>query len=679
MREPTAKAIELITAASMIGSALSGCATTAQAEQSSQYPKNTEPRVTESSLYDPESTETPFPTQEAKIDISTSETNPFSLPVNGDPIKDFEQSSNIPSVYQEEKPFNYEILNISNWNEYEIDSVERKEAGYGVTITNDTSMYMIPLRKDNFVDERKEVKEIIVPFGSDLEIAEVREIVGPNNEKIRIGLVANTYGGNVAVAILLGAVDENGVGMEFSKEREEKMRTVSYVVTEDFIYPNKVVNTLVALRNISEYQEANGQFKQGQEYSYLDMIGLKDPVKNKEYENGLTSAKSVVRGGGVCAMATGVSSLVHLQDYKIVEQWAHPSRYAQGPFSPSEYEVDATVDYNDQSVYDFRWSQEEDKYLKVNLFMTPSDIPFEDTQRDGVGGPSDVFMVVSLSFTDTPVENQSDAIEKKLNEYQQYRESLHQSRLNFNQMDLNVLRHPFTPTMWDAVDLIYNIEDISGFDEIIEKSWEFQDVLELQEAVNSYPLDSEVFLSTYLKDSEWYKNHVNEENKEKVDRIIGLSTIARIEGQPLQCVGFVMLASWLYPELNIPYVGSAAVFSARELIPPELTAYKHEEVSGWHTNYGAYALGGPISLEEYMPGDLFVRTDGAIIASTGKPSGHIGLILGKITKDDGSTVLLVADSNRHNDGRIKIFSVDEYNMEEVFGANQRYIIRSRGK
>jgi hypothetical protein len=662
MGEKASRAIEIVTAASLLGSSIAGCSPTPNRQ--------------------PTYENTPIPKESSAAEVIDSNIEDMyyhTERIDNQSSQKVEESSDIPEIFAEQKVFDFEILNIADWSNFELEKIEEKEPGYGVDVTKETSMFMIPLKSDNFFDDKKEVKEILAPSGSTFEIAEVRTLIGPNKEMIKVGHVANTYGSHVLSTLVLEAQDSNGIKQIFTEEKEKNERTVSYVVTEDNIYPNKVKNTLIALKNISLFQDENGMFKKGEVYSYLDMIGLKDPSKNHEYGFGLTSSKSIVKGGGVCAMATGTSALVHLQgedDYKILEQWAHPIRYAQGPFSPSEYLVDATVDHNSNETFDFRWEQGEDKYMHANIFISPSDVPFEQTNQDGVGGVSDVIMVVSLSFEDEAQEKQTEYISEILDQYEQYRDSNHTTKLNPSQMEVNILNHPISSDIFDSVKLIYDVEDIREFESVIAEKQEFQDILKLQEAVNSYDEESGISLDIYLKGTEWYKTFKDEEARKEADRRISHATTSRIKGQPLQCVGFVMLVSSLYPELSIPYVGSVQASTAREFVPPDLRNYKYSEAKRWYTNFGAVAYGGPLTIDMYEPGDLFVRTDGAKAASTQKPTGHIGLIMDKIVKENGEVILLVADSNRHNDGRIRIFTVDQNNMEEILGFEQRYLLRN---
>jgi hypothetical protein len=583
--------------------------------------------------------------------------------------------------------FDESVTEISSWKDYRLESVEDMKPGYTGILSQDTSLYMIPLKKDNFVDYKKdkdkerEVKEITVAKDTRFEIAQVRTLQGPNNESIRVGAVANTFGENAASILLLSATDKYGNTQQFVQESQEEDRTVSYVVSEEFIYPNKIVNTLLALENISEYQKENGPMVAGETQSYLDMIKLEDPAEMSKFSVGLTSSKAELKGAGVCAMATAISSLVHLSEKGdqeiIVEQWAHPVRYAQGPFSPSEYTVDATVGLN--PVYDFRWIQEETKYLKIDISLSPSDIKYENTSMNGVGGISDANLIVTLSFTDVVPMNQDEYIHKFLEDYKAFRESGHADPLASQKQGTNVSRYSLNE-LSDTVDLLYYAEEIRYFGDLIEQDKTIQNIFELQDAVNSFPVDSDMRLDDYLQTTDWYRNFVNEENKDRVDKVLSLASNTRIDGQPLQCVGFVMIASWIYPDLNIPYVGGMPVASARELIPEGVRNYSYEGITSSSSGISyVVADGGEIPLEQYEPGNLFVRTDGAIVASTGKPSGHIGAVIAKTTDEYGNTVLLIADANRHNDGRIRIFEVDESNREEVFGYPNQYLLRYNSK
>jgi len=603
--------------------------------------------------------------QEERITPTPTET-PFNVPIS--------------TIEEEEKKFDDSIINTETWSTYSLEAVEQKEEGYGVTTINEAPMLLIPVKNDNLLDYDKQLKEIIIPTNSSFEIAQVRTLKGENGEEIKIGLVANTftYDKNMVSAILLSAKDENDNSIEFAREKEKEERIVTYIGTEDSIYPNKIINVITALKNISEYQDRNGPFKDGEIYSYLNIIQF--PSKYSDYKKGLTKSGFEVNGQGICSMATGISSLIYLQENNnssIIEQWRHQEMYQQGFFSPSAKEVDAAVDVGKDDKHDFRWIQKGDKYINTQTILIPSDIPFEQTEPDGVEGLSDAILIVSLSFTDKQPKNQADSLSHTLEQYQEYRESHHQTALSSYQNEINVVNSPIEGKIKDSVELIYNPQELLTFKNEADSNYIIQNLFELQDAVNGYSDNLGIYFSQYLKQTQWYNNFVTEENKERVDKIITLSSTSNVEGQAIQCVGFVMLASWLYPDLNIPYVGGAPVVSARGLVPQQLLDNKYIEVVETYTNYGANALAGPIPIEQYKPGDLFVVPGEVYSETAKKPFGHIGLIVAKHEDNEGNITLLVADANRHGDGKINIFEVNENNMEEIFGAKQRYIIRKR--
>lgn len=565
---------------------------------------------------------------------------------------------------EEEETFDYSILDIMDWNNYEIGNIEKKAPGSVVEIENPTSLFVIPLKGDDFIDESKDVEEIVVDRGLVFEIAEVRKLVGPEGEEIEVGLLANTYGAKAVVAIVMEGKDSFGEERNFTKRSESTENAVAYVSLSDSIYPNKVYNTFNALLNISQFQDTNGILTTGREYSYLEMIGLLDPNKRYDYLPGLTSSGAVSGGGGVCAMATGISSLVHQDSAnEIISQWHHPSRYFQGPFSMSPYVVDATVQkvLGGQS-YDFKWSLSKDRYLKIDAYITPSRVPYSETEPDGVGGPSDVNTIFVLSFTDQYPEGQTERLDAAMNEYVQFRQSQHTDSFESYESFSYSLKE-----VESAINLIYNREDLRYFETEFEQKEYLQDLLAFQEAVNSYQADSNNRLADYLKTTEWYANYKNNPNRnpEDLDLAIRVISYTNIQGEPLQCVTYAVILPLLYPELNIQETGGSGASSAAELISDDYVAYNGTVGTGFG---GLLVVGNDLSIDSYHVGDLFV--------TKGENFGHIGAILGKATDEFGNKLLLVTDANRGRDGKIKFYVVGENSLSDIFGSTFRYIIRS---
>jgi hypothetical protein len=564
--------------------------------------------------------------------------------------------------------FDYSVLDIHKWNEFELDSVEQKDPGYVVTVSNPTSFFVLPLSSDEFLEEDREVEEIVLNEGMPLEISEVRRLTGPEGEEITIGLVANTFGAKAASAVVVDGKDVLGTRISFVEEREGNSSAVAYVNLSESIYPNKVYNTYRALLNISQFQDEYGPLKTGEENSYLEMIGLLNSNRKSQYLRGLMSSGTEARAGGVCAMATGMSLLVHQdENNKIIEQWHHPSRYYQGPFSLSPYVVDATVQLVDgEDDYDFRWEFANDTYLQINVDMSLSDVPYSETASNGIGGLSDVNTIFSISLADEYPEGQSERLEKQMREYLEFRNSKHLSAFE----NYEHSKYP-TEEIREAVDLIFNREDISLFEQEIEESEVLQDILAFQEAVNSYEEDSEVWLAHYLKTTEWYKNYIKnpKRSQEAADHALRIMSHVRIPGQPLQCVSYAAILPILYPELEIQGIGGSSVSSASELIAKQHTSLNGSAGTGFG---GLLVANRNLTIDDYMQGDLFVTKAGRF--------GHVGVIVAvkEITKENGESkkVLLVTDANRMVDGKIKTFTVDEHSLEFIFGPHHRYLIRS---
>jgi hypothetical protein len=577
-----------------------------------------------------------------------------------------EKSIQVSADITENVEFNNEIINIENWKNYNIETKETLEPGYTIETTTNTPIYLLPIHKDLFVNQKEEILQMEIPSGQNFEIAEKVVLHGDSNEQITFGILANTFGSKIVASIVLDAKDKNEIKKEFASFRENAENTVTYIALPEDIYPNKIQNVIRSMAYISQYQELNGPFQKDKEYSYLDIIGLENPQLKREYAQGLTISKAVVRAGGVCAGATALSTLIHQHDgnnVKIVEQWSQPAEYFQGAFSPSEDLVDAIVDQSEKENHDFRWIQQDNLYIETDVTLIPVNKPLPDPLEK----PSDNTLVLSLSFTRDLPENQSSHLLHTLDNYISYREQFLNSN-NSEVLKSRVIAHEPNIKNHNAFSMLYNPEDLSIFEHEISQDPILQEILTLQEIVNSYSPDSEVSLSEYLKNTDWYTNTIQTRNKDAVDTALRMISYTQIDGQPLQCVGYVSMLSLIYPELNMINVGGAPIKIAKELIPQDAIEYSGNRVAIFPPKYtgGTIHTAKNIPISYYKRGDLFLTSNGY--------AGHIGVILDKTVKENGEVVLLVSDSNRSVDGKIKTFGVTEDNITEIFGI-KRYILR----
>jgi len=619
-----------------------------------------------------------------------------------------ESSQNIVS-YKENETVNYKDINldeIEQWKQLSPEKTEKTEKI--IQTTSETEIILMPVQDDYFYSSKESPTIWKLPAGSNIEIKDIYYFEGEDGKIARFSVLPNVMASKSIPVIFLdnGHMEQGSYVIDGKnyEEKEEVLSTFSYIVGADEVYPNKVINILTAMQQIAERQERNGKFIKGQEYSYIDLINLKDLGI---FMDGFTSSRTVVKGGGVCAGATLLSNTLYelgvnqgiSYDSIVKEKWAHSSKYFLGPFSVNDFVTDATVQLSNipgEKSYDFRWIQPKDAYLKIDISMIPNELGIEETEPSGVGGKSDVELIITLSFTETDPGEQTQKIKEFISAYEEYR--------NSNHMDISSLLGEGEyvkkvdwddPTYQVIMEYIYPEERIEYFQEELEKEEYLSKINKLKDVVNVLPASFNDNLGDYLRSTDWYRSL---ENKEDINRSLDMLNIVKIDGQPLQCVGFVSLLSALrFEELNVQNVsgghsfgfGSSPARTAAELVPFPLVENRYLQI--YNTGYGGVALGSEdMGIGDYEVGDLFVRTDIGKTNNGTSPNGekitfqtgHIGAIIGKKIVD-GEVILLVADANRKNDGKIRIFEVTEHNFYKIFGDPEvkKFIIRaaSRGE
>ena len=611
--------------------------------------------------------------------------------------------------FSENKDTVYKALDLSDvemWKELSPEKIEKVEKT--IQTTEDTKIIHIPVQEDYFYNQKENPTILKLPAGSNLEIKDIYYFKGEDDNIVRFSILPNVMASKSIPVIFLdnGHMEGESYVIDGKNYEEQKapevLSSFSYAAGEDEVYPNKITNILASMQKIVERQEKEGKFLKGQEYSYLDLINLENPWTYKE---GYTASGAVFKGGGVCAGTTllsnslyelGINENISWENI-VKEKTPHKEMYFLGPFSVNNFVTDSTVyvSYSPKvDSLDFRWIQPKDAFIKIDISMIPNGLSMQDTELSGIGGKSDVELMVTLSFTETDPGNQSQKIADFISAYNKYRSSGHLNISPLLDQGEYVKEIDWdNPTYQVIMDYVYPEERIEHFQEDIENEEYLSQIKELQSAVNALPSDFSGNLGDYLKTTEWYEGI---SDKESIETSLAMVSYTRIKGQPLQCVGFaILLAGLKYEELNFQNVGGAFSFgmgttsakSATELTPYYLLGVR-EPKSG-ATGYGGIALGSPsMKIEDYKAGDLFVRTDIGGSRNGVFPNGeevtfstgHIGAIIGKKIVD-GEVVLLVADSNRKNDGKIRIFEVTEANFYKIFGdpGVTKIIIRAPSK
>lgn len=233
----------------------------------------------------------------------------------------------------------------------------------------------------------------------------------------------------------------------------------------------------------------------------------------------------------------------------------------------------------------------------------------------------------------------------------------------------------------------YTYEDYFAY-EINSQNY-FREIIELKEIIDNMPGDFERNFGDYLRQTDWY-NSV--EKNPGLERAIDMINITNVEGQPLQCVGLAILLSNLRdPNLQIQNIGGAMAFdtgtegaqNAIEFVPYELIENKYRNVVP--NDYGGVTVRtSDFGVSDFEVGDVVVLGDrGKIIHITShdnKPLethiGHVAVVIGE-TSFNGKDMILVAEANRDNDGKIIITLVDSRNLTETLDPGENtFVIRT---
>lgn len=245
-----------------------------------------------------------------------------------------------------------------------------------------------------------------------------------------------------------------------------------------------------------------------------------------------------------------------------------------------------------------------------------------------------------------------------------------------------------SPRSYTAPRSSYTYEDYFAYEFNSQKY--FREIIELKEIIDNLPGDFERNFGDYLRQTDWY--YFVEKNL-GLEGAINMINITNVEGQPLQCVGLAVLLSNLKdPNLSIQNIGGAKAFdvvgaegaqNAIEFVPYELIENKYRNIVP--NDYGGVTIRtSDFEVSDFEVGDVVVLGDrGKIIhifSPDNKPLethiGHVAVVIGE-TSFNGRDMILVAESNRNNDGRITITLVDNKNLTETLdpGANT-FVIRT---
>ena len=473
-------------------------------------------------------------------------------------------------------------------------------------------------------------------------------------------------------------------------------------------YPNKVSNDLSALAALARYQEQNGPFKKGSEYSFVDIINPFD--KTNKYVLGKTAGSGIVSAGGICAVATNVCKSLTLAGEEITERHRHMIGYTYwvGPEISTSLmtakQSDATVfanrisdkksspDYNLPGYReDLKWIPSKGHYLKI----THSVVPNGKNGVNELGSESDAIFVFTVTVTDKSPSNQSKKLEETREAYIDYRNGIPGSEKIIQKHGALIEIKPWrlNDPSSKLAELIRPDQKTDRFTEEMETMPHLKNISELQNIMEGYSYDTHyknsIFVGEYLRSTDWHKKQIDrlrqagdtgEDFEKALDHLSKFCNIGRAK-RPIQCVGFVtLMAALKYPECNTFNIIDVPSENARGIVPNEIRGEAGDILenigqSTWpeidkkiplikpalgRDESGRLYTAFPVQkLEDIKPGDLGVNIDTL--------AGHIFAIVGK-KEVNGKTVLLAADSNRGIDGKIRVYEIDDANFDVMVGA-----------
>ncbi len=381
--------------------------------------------------------------------------------VEGKALPPNEPMTERSSLDTQEDTIDYTQYDLSKLQEYTLSSIEKMDEGYVVDVLMDTPLYLVPFEKDERgqfdTDDDGSMMQIVANEGMTFEIEEKRLLENIDGSIIELGIIANTFGSEFVGAIVLNSNINNKERL-FTEENEEFENAVTYLMFGNEIYPNKVKNVLLGLMNISEYQDKHGPFKLGNEYSLLSMTGLDNYGKFHDYAMGLTSSKAEARAGGVCATATGISTLLSQIGGFAVNRVPHGIHYVQGPFSPNPFSVDAAIFINGENSTDMKWylrNGTQEGYFHFDVQLIPSRIPYSRTSIDGLSGLTDVYGIATFGYSkDKPIAQTVD-LHCNVLQFEMYRDSMHRDKLPYEE-SLRTRKYSIMNGMIDVAQMIYS-------------------------------------------------------------------------------------------------------------------------------------------------------------------------------------------------------------------------------
>ncbi len=329
-------------------------------------------------------------------ETSTPTTPPTATPTATEVVEEFDESA----------------LDLLNWENWELVEKEELPESEKVRLLEGGKLFAFPYFKEAFTTfsfRNPAILEIDINTNLDVEIAEIRRIKNDRGEELAIGMLSNTFtlnDGCPVLATIVEAQDSNGVAKSFIEESQDLPENDIVVTTllEDIFRQNDFDSNILTIYRFLKYQDENGVFLPGNQYSLKDIVSPADDFKKLAYypeKNGYTNTI------GWDTFASGIALLLEKNpELGQVIKYKSLSLMLQGPFLSSNVVGGVSVPF----AYDFVFEVNKPCYFVVN----PLVMPLVDTKESTLESNPELISKNNLIYTMSLVE--ADKVEVKQSE-----------------------------------------------------------------------------------------------------------------------------------------------------------------------------------------------------------------------------------------------------------------------
>ncbi|HCC67890.1 TPA: hypothetical protein DEP90_01590 [Patescibacteria group bacterium] len=454
-------------------------------------------------------------------------------------------------------------------------------------------------------------KVVNVQSDGDFKIDEVFELTDTETgEKKEIGVVSHPYSGNHMIVVVMNSTDAEGNLTDFVTKNETAENSISYLSSDIEESTDKVKNMLSILANVAEYQDTNGS------------LGIDDLEDLYKY-------------------------LMDL-DNIVIDENIEGSLDIDAELLAWKESADLVIDMLTNVLGDT------EGYLDIRVTLS---------RNNATDEPQGEYMVITFSLGQEGFVGQGDDLL-----------ALFDSYMNTTPLPYQGDGVGMTDEEVDKIRKIYSNdpENIEFFTENAQEGDMVLEILKVQKIFEGYDESSDKTFVEYL--TELVDGNIQDSEKLLIEKILEFFSLHPEVDETLEGTGFVMLLGDLFPELPIPYLGEE-VMSVREMFPEEIIKvlikplgleHKHKTLSDLMENI--VFMTGFIETNFFRVEFLPIPVQSLMNDQPGK----IMVILDKKVDQNEKAYLLVTYMD--DNGIIKVFIVNEQNIDQVFGPSRRLFI-----